>query len=95
MISLCQSLNVDDNGRTRSKIPNLNTNDAGQLSLSEYAVLGIAPELAPNSFGPAPFGLHSDLWDGSTTAGDQDEDSSKESKKRARSVSWRSLICWK
>ncbi|KAG9218199.1 hypothetical protein CCMSSC00406_0005880 [Pleurotus cornucopiae] len=31
------------------EIPNLATNDAGQLSLSEYAVLAIAPELAPNS----------------------------------------------
>ncbi|PFH45838.1 hypothetical protein AMATHDRAFT_157669 [Amanita thiersii Skay4041] len=31
------------------EIPNLATNDAGQLSLSEYAVLAIAPELAPNT----------------------------------------------
>ncbi|PPQ78283.1 hypothetical protein CVT25_011742 [Psilocybe cyanescens] len=77
------------------EIPNLGTNDAGQLSLSEYAVLGIAPELAPNSFRPVSFTLHSDIWDGSTTAEDQGELSSKESKKRARNVSWRSLICFK
>ncbi|KAF8641797.1 hypothetical protein AX16_009778 [Volvariella volvacea WC 439] len=31
-----------------SEIPNLNTNDAASLSLSEYAVMAIAPELAPN-----------------------------------------------
>jgi hypothetical protein len=32
------------------QIANLATNDAGSLSLSEYAVAAIAPELAPNSF---------------------------------------------
>ncbi|KAJ8073355.1 hypothetical protein PM082_011627 [Marasmius tenuissimus] len=31
-----------------NEIPNLNTNDAASVSLSQYAVLAIAPELAPN-----------------------------------------------
>jgi len=30
------------------QIENLATNDAAQLSLSEYAVLAIAPDLAPS-----------------------------------------------
>ncbi|KAF8991427.1 hypothetical protein BDQ17DRAFT_1433088 [Cyathus striatus] len=32
-----------------NEIPDLATNDVGQLSLSEYAVMAIAPELAPSS----------------------------------------------
>ncbi|PSR72858.1 hypothetical protein PHLCEN_2v11271 [Hermanssonia centrifuga] len=44
-----------------TQIANLATNDAGQLSLNEYAVLAIAPELAPNSVAPNPAD-----WDRST-----------------------------
>ncbi len=35
------------------QIENLATNDAAHLSLSEYAVLAIAPDLAPNNFANA------------------------------------------
>jgi len=72
------------------EIPNLATNDAGQLSLTEYAVLAIAPELAPNSVKE---------WDQSTIAGSEQDKNEKTNasvdgdaqgkKKRF----WRRLLC--
>ncbi|KAJ7180335.1 hypothetical protein C8R43DRAFT_1084277 [Mycena crocata] len=44
-----------------NEIPNVATNDASGLSLAEYAVLAIAPELAPNN-------LQETDWDRSTIA---------------------------
>ncbi|KAJ7368556.1 hypothetical protein DFH08DRAFT_28596 [Mycena albidolilacea] len=46
------------------EIPNIATNDCAGLSLSEYAVLAIAPELAPNTLQAAP----ETEWDQSTIA---------------------------
>ncbi|KAG6815051.1 hypothetical protein H0H93_011143, partial [Arthromyces matolae] len=46
-----------------NEIANLATNDAGALSLSEYAVMAIAPELSPNSFSSM-----TEEWDQSTIA---------------------------
>ncbi|KAF8970077.1 hypothetical protein BDZ97DRAFT_1652716 [Flammula alnicola] len=86
-----------------TEIPNLGTNDAGQLSLSEYAVLAIAPELAPNTFDAIPFGhLHKNDWDASTAAEVDvgDEEQAREKildslhKKKRRPASWRSLLCF-
>ncbi|KAF7352604.1 Secreted protein [Mycena venus] len=47
-----------------NEIPNVATNDCAGLSLSEYAVLAIAPELAPNTLQAVP---ETD-WDRSTIA---------------------------
>ncbi|KAJ7178916.1 hypothetical protein C8R46DRAFT_1323130 [Mycena filopes] len=47
-----------------NEIPNLATNDASGLSLSEYAVLAIAPELAPNTLQA----VSENEWDRSTVA---------------------------
>ncbi|KAG6816481.1 hypothetical protein H0H87_005686 [Tephrocybe sp. NHM501043] len=49
-----------------NEIVNLATNDAGSLSLSEYAVMAIAPELAPDSF--AFISDEEKDWDRSTIA---------------------------
>ncbi|KAJ7682563.1 hypothetical protein DFH06DRAFT_1161543 [Mycena polygramma] len=46
------------------EIPNVATNDSSGLSLSEYAVLAIAPELAPNTLQAVP----ETEWDQSTIA---------------------------
>ncbi|KAJ7648503.1 hypothetical protein B0H17DRAFT_1103120 [Mycena rosella] len=47
-----------------NEIPNVTTNDSAGLSLSEYAVLAIAPELAPNTLQAVP----DSEWDRSTVA---------------------------
>ncbi|KAJ7781011.1 hypothetical protein B0H16DRAFT_1298639 [Mycena metata] len=47
-----------------NEIPNVATNDASGLSLSEYAVLAIAPELAPNTLDAAS----GNEWERSTIA---------------------------
>jgi len=47
-----------------NEIPNVATNDCAGLSLSEYAVLAIAPELAPNTLQAVP----ETEWDRSTIA---------------------------
>ncbi|KAL0958188.1 hypothetical protein HGRIS_000351 [Hohenbuehelia grisea] len=86
------------------EIPNLATNDAGQLSLSEYAVLAIAPELAPNSLtsaaGDVDTGMSSE-WDRSTVGtahehGDKAETSSVDSEFASSTVrrSWRRWACF-
>ncbi|TFK41764.1 hypothetical protein BDQ12DRAFT_678450 [Crucibulum laeve] len=72
------------------EIPNLGTNDAGQLSLSEYAVLAIAPELAPNTL------ISNDEWDTSTIAEkeqDTETPTRKEDRKASKSPLWKRLIC--
>ncbi|KAF7301879.1 Secreted protein [Mycena indigotica] len=48
-----------------NEIANLATNDAAGLSLTEYAVLAIAPELAPNNLRPSD---SESGWDNSTIA---------------------------
>jgi len=47
-----------------TEIPNVTTNDSAGLSLAEYAVLAIAPELAPTGLQAAP----ESEWDRSTVA---------------------------
>ncbi|RDB17472.1 Uncharacterized protein YetA [Hypsizygus marmoreus] len=73
-----------------SEIANLATNDAGQLSLSEYAVLAIAPELAPRSLSST----EEREWDQSTVAEDDRKEGKGASPSRAtkRSI-WRRLTC--
>ncbi|KAF8068032.1 hypothetical protein FPV67DRAFT_1168676 [Lyophyllum atratum] len=79
-----------------SEIANLATNDAGQLSLSEYAVLAIAPELAPNSLE-----FEDQLSDQSTVAGSGSEPDDKQKAdvpgdggiKGTAKQFWRRLLC--
>ncbi|KAJ7582933.1 hypothetical protein C8J56DRAFT_1028850 [Mycena floridula] len=83
-----------------NEIPNLATNDAAQLSLTEYAALAIAPELAPASFR----GLVKESnvqWDQSTVASavgsdKTDKETSKEEvtdKSERRSRPWKKILC--
>lgn len=62
------------------EIPNLATNDAAQLSLSEYAVLAIAPELAPS-------GLD---WDQATLAVHDELDEKGNNQRERR---WKKWLC--
>ncbi|KAJ8514833.1 hypothetical protein ONZ45_g7662 [Pleurotus djamor] len=76
------------------QIPNLATNDAGQLSLSEYAVLAIAPELAPSSLSserclPRASFAESER---ATLVAPNGMDS-KLSIRSARKTSWRRFLC--
>ncbi|KAF8985789.1 hypothetical protein BDQ17DRAFT_1415302 [Cyathus striatus] len=73
-----------------NEIPNLATNDAGQLSLSEYAVMAIAPELAPGS----SFIENVD-WDGRSSTVATEETSEKEeyAVKKRKGKAWRRLLC--
>ncbi|KAF4616545.1 hypothetical protein D9613_008386 [Agrocybe pediades] len=80
------------------EIPNLGTNDAGQLSLSEYAVLAIAPELAPNSL--TSEGRPS--WDEASTTDvgndpewDENEKADAPRGRRKMSLPWKSMLCFK
>ncbi|KAF8157140.1 hypothetical protein B0H34DRAFT_849173 [Crassisporium funariophilum] len=85
-----------------TEIPNLGTNDAGQLSLSEYAVLAIAPELAPNNL--KAIRVAETEWD-EMTAADISIDEADQGKREAhtrpkisRKTSespWRTWLCLK
>ncbi|KAG5652692.1 hypothetical protein H0H81_004077 [Sphagnurus paluster] len=78
-----------------SEIANLATNDAGQLSLTEYAVLAIAPELAPNSISSLDPPSLDDAreWDRSTVAGSETEKGEELPFKRGKNIKafWRRL----
>lgn len=72
------------------QIVNLATNDAASLSLSEYAVIAIAPELAPNSLAARMAGQIE--WDRSTLGGSVNEkEGAEESQQQGKSRIWRML----
>ncbi|KAF8893062.1 hypothetical protein BD779DRAFT_1610011 [Infundibulicybe gibba] len=75
------------------EIPNLATNDAAQRSLTEYAVLAIAPEFAPNSLAPIlELTTEDQEWDQSTANGEDVAGSLKEkSVQRKRGGWWKKL----
>ena len=80
------------------QIVNLATNDAASLSLSEFAVLAIAPELAPNSFGAPAEGLVGPRgdWDQSTLEGSvrENEAGEKEEGRKGRTVMRKRMLCF-
>lgn len=78
------------------QIVNLATNDAASLSLSEFAVLAIAPELAPNSI---LAGGAKTEWDRSTLGGSVAEKEgargkeSAEKKQNGKAAAWKRVLC--
>ncbi|KAG6864673.1 hypothetical protein C0991_007948 [Blastosporella zonata] len=76
-----------------NEIANLATNDAGSLSLSEYAIMAIAPELAPNSLASI-VGAEKESWDQATVAGSEDDQklAGIEKGKKVTRI-WRRLLC--
>ncbi|KAK0444554.1 uncharacterized protein EV420DRAFT_1002693 [Desarmillaria tabescens] len=78
-----------------NEIPNLATNDASQRSLTEYAVLAIAPEFAPNTARFTIKKKQEEDWDRSTLASEKEQavgkvsSASSPDKKRG----WRRLLC--
>ncbi|KAJ7228433.1 hypothetical protein GGX14DRAFT_345881 [Mycena pura] len=80
-----------------TEIPNVTTNDSAGLSLAEYAVLAIAPELAPTGLQAAP----DSEWDKSTVATkensvtetpDSNKNRNQKQKEKKRNV-LRRLLC--
>ncbi|PBK94821.1 hypothetical protein ARMGADRAFT_67922 [Armillaria gallica] len=78
-----------------NEIPNLSTNDAGQLSLTEYAVLAIAPEFAPNTARLTVENKQQEDWDRSTLASEKGEVIDKETSTNStgKKRGWRMLLC--
>lgn len=76
---------------------NVNTNDAGSLSLSEYAVLAIAPELAPKSLVGNQVEDHE--WEQSTVAEEvsviekEGANVGLEAEEKKKRKLWRRLVC--
>ncbi|KXN82742.1 hypothetical protein AN958_02181 [Leucoagaricus sp. SymC.cos] len=73
------------------EIPNISTNDAASRSLAEYAVLAIAPDLAPNNLAVA----EDDNEGGSTIADSENTSFSsvRLAKQNAGKKSWRRFLC--
>lgn len=75
---------------------NLATNDAASLSLSEYAVIAIAPELAPNSFVAES---RVEEWDHSTLGGSIDEKAAEKEgeeerrEEKGKGPMWKRMLC--
>ncbi len=89
---------VFDTNQTRLifyQIPNLATNDAGQLSLTEYAVLAIAPQFAPNTARLTVENKQQEDWERSTLASEKGEVIDKETSTNStgKKRGWRMLLC--